>query len=235
MQLWKYIGVAIPTVIILAAVATALICGAVLYHWEFATDVESVNRRLCEAVMRHDAKAVEAYLAGGADVGCHCRRTSRRVEQDWTTLLHKAAGDPDMMALLLRHGADPNGRNSLGETALWEVVRMSEGPMEVRCARLLIDAGTDVNARVNEYGSTAVHKAASSDSLQCLRLLLEGGGNPNQQDRNGNTPMHVAGSLTKRLRSQTVQILLDHGADPSLLNHSGDRADEPLPYLRNSQ
>jgi len=132
-----------------------------------------------------------------------------------------------MMRLILQHGLDVNSRNSDGETALFDVVSLSDGPIESECATLLIEAGIDINAREKEYGMTAVHRAASSDSIECLRVLLENGGDPNLQDRDGSTPMHMAGSVLKGLREQTVQLLLDYGADPTIQDNTGRRSDEP--------
>ena len=68
---------------------------------------------------------------------------------------------------------------------------------------------------LKDRGRTALHKAASSTSAQCVRILLERGLNPNQDDNDGNTPLHLACLFG---RGETVEALLSYGADASLRN-----------------
>ena len=68
---------------------------------------------------------------------------------------------------------------------------------------------------LKDRGRTALHKAASSTSAQVVRVLLERGANPNEDDNDGNTPLHLACLYG---RGETVESLLSFGADASLRN-----------------
>jgi len=53
------------------------------------------------------------------------------------------------------------------------------------------------------------------------KLILASGPNTNLPDRNGDTPLHLAASSGNAV---TVRLLLEHGADPSLVNAEGKTA-----------
>lgn len=65
-------------------------------------------------------------------------------------------------------------------------------------------------------GNTALHIAVSRNSLECTRLLLESGADPNAQNNQGNTALHLAVS-TNSLKC--THLLLHSGADPNVQNN----------------
>jgi len=59
---------------------------------------------------------------------------------------------PEVVRFLLDRGADPNGRDNAGLTAL----HLAVGCGWVECARALLERGADANARTNREGVPAV-------------------------------------------------------------------------------
>ena len=75
-------------------------------------------------------------------------------------------------------------------------------------------------------GKTALHLAAAGD-LSCssylIRKLLATGADPNIQDRNGDTTLHIVARIGgPRGVIYLIVCLLCYGADPSLLNEHED-------------
>jgi ankyrin repeat protein len=62
---------------------------------------------------------------------------------------------------------------------------------DVRAARLLIDAGADVNTKV-EDGETALHRAVANQRKEIIRLLLDSGASKSERDDDGRTPKELA-------------------------------------------
>ena len=95
-------------------------------------------------------------------------------------------GRIEIIKYLVSLGADVNGRNSEGQTALMMAVnpkklsRFSKGVLRsylkgkqnLRCAKLLLQLGADVNAKDN-YDKTALFLASVRGYVDCVRLLLK--------------------------------------------------------------
>ena len=77
----------------------------------------------------------------------------------------------------------------------------------------LLERGADPN--FTSTGDTALHSAVAGNHLECARLLLPAGANPNQQDVDGCVPLWRVAS------DEMLDLLLAHGADPSI----GDQCD----------
>jgi ankyrin repeat protein len=133
------------------------------------------------------------------------------------TLLHRTE-DLTVARGLLDLGANPNARNTFGQTVLMKVVRRDNDDL----VRLLLDTKykTNVNAQSTK-GFTALHYAAFTHCrVTAVKLLLEAGADPNIQSRNGKTALHILvdSENTTSLRTQMVKLLLQHGANPHITN-----------------
>lgn len=118
------------------------------------------------------------------------------------TPLQANVGSPEIVRLLLSHGADPRLPNESGETPLHAVA--GGGSAEV--ARMLIDARADVNA-VDSDGATPLDGTCCCQELEVLQVLLERGADPNR-----GTPL-VEAVANENL--DVLRLLLEHGADPN--------------------
>ncbi|KAL0635169.1 hypothetical protein Q9L58_005894 [Maublancomyces gigas] len=130
------------------------------------------------------------------------------------SLLHWAAanGKPEVLRLMLRHGADVHRRDSIGGTGLHYAVLCcrpatvsvllekgadaeesnSEGwpPLHLAAIRgsceivgLLLDYGVDINARTRSFNhQTALHYAALQGHCAVVELLIQRGANLSTKD-----------------------------------------------------
>ena len=108
----------------------------------------------------------------------------------------------EVVALLLRHGADPNRRNEFSHSVLH---RISSGTSR-ELVQLLVDAGADVNAR-ERHGWTPLHLAITGNNPAAVEVLLAAGADPHAADRQGVTPMQSARSEGS---TEVLQAFLKH-------------------------
>lgn len=106
-----------------------------------------------------------------------------------------------------------NAENQLGETPLM----LAAFHNQLELARVLIGQGADVN----KSGWTPLHYAASRGHLEMIRLLLENEAYIDSASANATTPLMMAAYYATPL---AVKLLLEEGADPTLVNHGNASA-----------
>lgn len=145
------------------------------------------------------AATVCLLLSRGARVGL--------LDQSNSTALHEAVlgGNPAVVELLLKAGADPNLKTeSLEETPLHHAVFYG-GPEIVR---QLIAARVNLEARDHE-GKTALWLAADHDLADVVTLLLAAGAAPDARDTSGDTPFVAAADNS----GAAARLLVDRTGD----------------------
>jgi ankyrin repeat protein len=143
--------------------------------------------------------AARDLLARGAD-------PNGRGGEEWTNLsIICSRGDAPLARLLLEAGATPDDNDSLYH---------SVEPPDDACTRLLLAHGATVT------GTNALWHALDFDRIDRVRMLLEGGGDPNESpDRPALNHAVIRGRS-----SEFVRLLLEHGADPSQRDRHGRTA-----------
>jgi ankyrin repeat protein len=139
----------------------------------------------------------------------------------------------DTVNLLLDRGADVNdeyfvrnvissGNQKLAERVIKQTTKKTPKALQeaaregkITLARMLLDAGVDVNGKTYDGDETPLIKAASNGKLKMVELLVKKGAALEARDGRGNTALlHAAwGGHT-----MVVQFLIDHGADLAAQN-----------------
>jgi uncharacterized protein len=98
-------------------------------------------------------------------------------------------GGPDVVRVLLEHGADPDddADNRFGVRP----VNAAAASHDVETMRLLLEAGADPDAR-QQGGFTAFHEAAHTDDVEMARVLLAHGADPTIAADDGRDSVRVA-------------------------------------------
>ena len=173
--------------------------------------------------------AVELLLEHGADVNA-AEHESGQTALMWAVAQQHA----DVARLLIEQGADLYARtsvrhqleNTAGNTNPTGNFRMAHGGStallfaarngDVESARVLVDAGADVNDTA-AAGASALVIAAHSGHGQLAIYLLEEGADPNAAEA-GYTALHAA---VLRGDVELVSALLEHGAGPNAAVENG--------------
>ena len=79
---------------------------------------------------------------------------------------------------------------------------------DIKTIKQHIAAGTDVNAKDDEYGSTPLHQAAQGGRKEIAELLIAKGADVNAKDNGGYTQLDVA---ILRNHSEIADLLRKHG------------------------
>ncbi|XBI86600.1 hypothetical protein VPH35_094529 [Triticum aestivum] len=160
---------------------------------------------LHHAATAGDRKMVELLLAKGVSVDPVC--------VDGTPLYAAAIeGHDEIMQILLENNADCNKKIPGIDTPLLVAITAPS----VKCVKLLVEAGADVNDGIL---APLVVAAEMKGSTACLKLLLEAGADPNVPDPSGRFPIELAAQRGTR---EGVEILFPVTCIPTVHDWSVD-------------
>ncbi|MXY45330.1 MAG: hypothetical protein F4Y50_15005 [Dehalococcoidia bacterium] len=156
---------------------------------------------------------------------------NRRIGAEWSDpplLWAIRSGQIEVLKYLLSVGADPNGRGSWDQMALPLTVDL---PVEtsLEAAKMLIDAGADVEVTRRQTGRTHLGEFTTKGNLEVAGLLIRHGADVNRMNRRGETPLQALiypPSWEERYGDPLIGIefLLSHGADINALSDDGKTA-----------
>lgn len=115
------------------------------------------------------------------------------------TLLHEASaqGNPRMVELLLRLGANPNVETAGRHTPLYCVANECRVTGGGNIVRTLVRAGAQVDARSHAKHCTPLHMAARRGNTEVAEALLDCGADIHARDKAGDTPLQRAKNCRK--------------------------------------
>jgi ankyrin repeat protein len=155
--------------------------------------------------------AATALLDAGASASTGFWEPDHQPNPEWESAIYGAAGvacHPEITRLLLDRGADPNDE----ETPYHSPETYDNAALEV-----LVDSG-----KVNEDSlATMLLRKADWHDTRGIEFLLRRGADPNRMTRWHYTALHQA--LRRDNQLKNIQLMLDHGADPTLANRNDGR------------
>jgi uncharacterized protein len=119
-------------------------------------------------------------------------------------------GNADAVRTLMKQGADVNGAQGDGLTALHWAAKKGDAAM----TGMLIVGGANVRAATRLGGYTPMHLAAEIGSAPVIAALIKGGADVNAITTTGTTPLMLASAAGD---AASVAALLDAGADANAL------------------
>ncbi|XP_070691599.1 B-cell lymphoma 3 protein homolog [Pempheris klunzingeri] len=164
------------------------------------------------AVITQQANMVEVLLEAGADPAA--------LDRNGQTALHLCCeyDQRDCLSVVLSPSSSSTCleiRNYQGLSPLHLAVLRGHRDL----ARMLLDAGADINAMDIKSGQSPLMHAVESNNADMVHFLIESGCDVNSQSYSGNTALH---SACGRGQVDTVRLLLKSGADSSLKNYHND-------------
>lgn len=157
-------------------------------------------------------KSVDAASAAGAYLACdpgHAHEAASRTEEpENRTALHHAAmaGRNEALQIIL-DALSKEGPQRASQVQARTRPESDQIPPTASCVN-----------KIDAHGDSALIQAARGGHLECARLLLNCGADPNLSTLSGYTAMHSAALSDER---EVLELLLQHDADPFQLTFNG--------------
>jgi uncharacterized protein len=182
---------------------------------------------LYAAAERGQAAVVQRLIDKGADADLKGRSGTSPVAAA------AFAGRNQVVKMLLAHGADGRAVDDTGKPPI--VYAAASGQLDI--VRQLLTQNLDVNARyANDltllmWASGPDQSVPEAQALEVVSYVVDAGARIDDRDTRGRTALMIAAEGN---HAEIAQLLLAHGADPSLRDRAGKRAADltPLSTLR---
>jgi len=127
----------------------------------------------------------------------------------------------DIIQLLLQNGADPNiaMRNGSFPLIMFDQFKWSPD-QQPKLAELLLQAGANLNQRIEAKGNTALMAYSADGNLPMMKWLVEHKVKTNLKGDQGYTAL---GYATVANQLPAAKLLIDAGVDLSIANNNGDK------------
>jgi ankyrin repeat protein len=163
---------------------------------------------IASALSNGHTEIIRYFVGQGFDVNTSFGNSA------WTPL-HNVVSNryPDLVKVLLDHGAQVNARDKYGHTPLMRAA----GIGNVELAELLLQRGANVDL-ASRQGWTALHVASGEDAVGMIKYLVNAGADLEARTLSGATPLIQASMAGK---ASAVKTLLELGADWGAVDSSG--------------
>lgn len=184
-----------------------------------------MSEELFQAIDQHDVRRIAELLSEGADPNApqadfpQWRPLESAIEE------LDAGGTTEAVRLLIEHGADVNAWN-VGNS-LTPLIR-AVFHEDVQAIRLLLEAGASPNV-VSAEGDSPLRLAVEQDSLEIAALCLEYGARESMDESSGFCGNTVLGLAASKLSLEMIELLIEGGANPEVLDTDDLTAREHLP------
>jgi ankyrin repeat protein len=164
---------------------------------------------LMAAVERGCVAAIHVLAKAGANI--HAQDA-----YGFTALDNVRRAGREVVEALIQCGAEVNRRNGNESFPLIQAARFHMGDESIAAVDGFLDAGAEIDAADEGSGDTALMWAATTGSVEVVRLLLERGADPNRADKYGFTALIDA---ARGGWAEIVHLLLRYGADVNAESH----------------
>ncbi|MCO0596671.1 ankyrin repeat domain-containing protein [Peribacillus butanolivorans] len=206
--MWKWLAVIIGCILLLQ--------GFVLDDKEDlkiqGKEREGVNEQLIQAAERKETETISRLIEEGADIN------TQDSEGRTATMIATYNNDFETAKILITAGADVNIQDDMKNNPF--LYAGAEGYLEI--LKLTINAGADPKI-TNRYGGTALIPASEHGNVNVIKELLTNTDiDINHVNNLGWTALLEAIILSNgdEKQQQTVQLLIDHGADVNIADHN---------------
>lgn len=162
-----------------------------------------------EAIAKGDLADVQRHLAQNPQSANKGGKEKSRPPLEQAVQRKK----PEIAALLLKSGADPNTADASKRTPLHLAVERNSPIM----ATALLKAGAKPNIR-DKDGWTPLHHAAAKNQLETAKAIIAGGADPTTLSDLGGTPLHEAAASGGE---EIIRLFLAHKVDPTVKSKTG--------------
>ena len=163
------------------------------------------------AVQHGDLEIIRALVDRGADVNFQVLGDNWLHHGDTPLMMAK---EPEIVAYLLEHGANPSLLNRDNQNAVFSV-------SDIKSLHLLLQAGANPKL-IDASGNSALFEVEGDDAIE---MLIKLGLDPNHQNDDGETAIHA------NTNALAVEALLKLGAEVDMPDHDGQT---PL-YMTNDE
>jgi ankyrin repeat protein/DNA-directed RNA polymerase subunit RPC12/RpoP len=191
---------------------------------------ERLNERLIRAVQSNRAGAVKSLLRKGADPNAQTKGGDRVLMQagDVTSACRSSEAAEErieILAALIRAGAEINARNDCGQTVLWRIVNQLEqrtytAMSLAESAKLspaeIIGWSKRDRARIILAANAVPQDDFDKRVTAILEFILQQGADPRVTDNEGSSVLTV-----ESIHLKDIHVILAAGADPNNRDGSG--------------
>ncbi|MET3321862.1 UNVERIFIED_ORG: ankyrin repeat protein [Peribacillus simplex] len=171
-----------------------------------------MNEQLIQAAERKETETISRLIEEGADIN------TQDSEGRTATIIATYNNDFETAKILITAGADVNIQDDMKNNPF--LYAGAEGYLEI--LKLTINAGADPKI-TNRYGGTALIPASEHGYVNVIKELLTNTDiDINHVNNLGWTALLEAIILSNgdEKQQQTVQLLIDHGADVNIADHN---------------